>query len=88
MAKNLLNISCKFHVQAHKYRYEDISTQSSVSVLFYVNNTVIQNVNGELDSISEIRKVVANKMNDKYESTSTEHNFAGQVTSINGHHLA
>ena len=48
-------------------------------------NTAIYNVNGELDSISaESRKAVATQMNDKYESSSTEHNFAGQVTSING----
>ena len=57
--------------------------QSSLGVMSYVNNTVVKNVNGDLDSISESRKVIANQMNEKYESASTQLSaMAGQITSI------
>ena len=57
--------------------------QTSLGVMSYVNNTVVKNVNEDLDTLSESRKVIANQMNEKYDSASTQlSTMAGQITSI------
>ena len=57
--------------------------QASLSAMTYVTNTVVQSVNEDIDDIAESRTSIANQMNDRYESASTQlSSMAGNVTSM------